>query len=261
MVSDARQVGQNIRAAKTGEMIAAYLRGRIVRGDLAEGDSLPSEAELMTQFDVSRPTLREAFRILETESLIVIRRGSRGARISAPRVEVAARYVGLLMQVSGTTLADVWEARTLIEPTAAALLAERRTDADLADLAACIDELDASVSSGLVPADVSAWTQGTQRFHDLLLERAGNRTLFIQSMVLQEVVATHLLTVTRRAAHLESTVSDFKKMLRSYRKLVALVAERDSEAAAKHWRTHMEAAARSLLRDELKSATVLDLFS
>lgn len=261
MVSGTRQVGQNIRAAKTGEMIASYLRGRIVRGDFAEGDSLPSEAELMSQFDVSRPTLREAFRILETESLIVIRRGSRGARICAPRVEVAARYVGLLMQVSGTTLADVWEARTLIEPAAAALLAERRTERDLADLAACIDELDASVSSGRVPADVSAWTEGTQRFHDLLLERSGNRTLSIQSMVLREVVATHLLTVTRRAAHLDSAVSDFKKMLRSYRKLLRLVTDRDAEGAAKHWRTHMEVAARSLLRDELRSATVLDLFS
>jgi len=65
-------------------MIASYLRSRIVRGELAEGDSLPSEVELMHQFDVSRPTLREAFRILETESLIVIRRGSRGPALPHP---------------------------------------------------------------------------------------------------------------------------------------------------------------------------------
>src|SRR5260370_5725120 len=121
VISDTRQVGQNIRAAKTGEMIASYLRSRIVRGELAEGDSLPSQGELMHQFDVSRPTLREAFRILETESLIVIRRGSRAARISAPRVEVAARYVGPLMQNSCTTLARVYESRSLIQPAAPAL--------------------------------------------------------------------------------------------------------------------------------------------
>src|SRR3954468_8844232 len=107
-------VGRSMRAAKTGEMIAAYLRGRIVRGELAEGDNLPSEVELMAQFAVSRPTLREAFRILETEQLIVLRRGSRGARILAPDVAVAARYVGLLLQVSGTTLADVYAARSVL---------------------------------------------------------------------------------------------------------------------------------------------------
>ena len=89
-----RQIGQNIRPLKTGEMIASYLRGKIVRGELAEGDCLPSEIELMRQFDVSRPTLREAFRILETESLIELRRGARGARIIAPSVEVAAAMSG-----------------------------------------------------------------------------------------------------------------------------------------------------------------------
>jgi GntR family transcriptional regulator, transcriptional repressor for pyruvate dehydrogenase complex len=260
VVSGTRQVGQNIRAAKTGEMIAGYLRGRIVRGELAEGDSLPSEIELMHQFDVSRPTLREAFRILETESLIVIKRGSRGARITAPRVEVAARYVGLLMQTSGTTLADVYEARSLIEPAAVALLARRRTPQDLADLAACIDELEARVTSGPVPADVAAWTRGAQRFHDLVMERAGNRTLAIQSMVLREVVDTHLLLATGSSAG-AAAAGRFAKVIRSYRKLLALVQAGDDVGAQKHWQAHMEAAGRSLLPDSPQSATVLDLFN
>jgi GntR family transcriptional regulator, transcriptional repressor for pyruvate dehydrogenase complex len=261
MIGDTRQVGQAIRAAKTGEMIASYLRGRIVRGELAEGDSLPSEVELMRQFDVSRPTLREAFRILETESLIVIRRGSRGARICAPRVEVAARYVGLLMQTSGTTLADVYEARSLIEPAAVALLAQRRTPRDLADLAACVDELEALVRSARAGADVAAWTRSAQRFHDLLMERSGNRTLAIQSMVLREVVETHLLLATRNSADAAATVGRFLKVIRSYRKLLALVEARDHAGAQRHWQAHMEVAGRLLLQDQLRSATVLDLFS
>ena len=51
LVSDIRQIGHNMRPAKTGEMIAAYLRGKIVRGELAEGACLPAEVELMHQFD------------------------------------------------------------------------------------------------------------------------------------------------------------------------------------------------------------------
>jgi DNA-binding FadR family transcriptional regulator len=260
VVSDTRTVGQNLRAAKTGAMIAAYLRGKIVRGELAEGQSLPSEFELMQQFEVSRPTLREAFRILETESLIAIRRGARGARITAPRIEVAARYVGLVMQVSGTTLADVYEARSLIEPEAAALLARGRNDQDLADLAACIDALEAMVSAGHDPPDVAAWMRGAQRFHDLVMQRAGNKTLEIQSLVLREVVDSHMLLAARQPGN-PTTASDFRKVIRSYRKLVTIVAARDADAARAHWQTHMAIAARSLLPDQLRSATVLDMFS
>jgi GntR family transcriptional regulator, transcriptional repressor for pyruvate dehydrogenase complex len=127
--------GQMLRAPKTAELIASHIRGQIVRGELTTGDTLPSEAAMTEMFGVSRPTLREAFRILETESLISIRRGARGgAQVSAPDVAVAARYVGLLLQVTHTTIADVYEARMVIEPVAAGLLAARRTQQDLDDL-------------------------------------------------------------------------------------------------------------------------------
>jgi GntR family transcriptional repressor for pyruvate dehydrogenase complex len=261
LVSDIRQIGHNMRPAKTGEMIAAYLRGKIVRGELAEGACLPAEVELMHQFDVSRPTLREAFRILETESLIEIRRGARGARIIAPSIEVAARYVGLLMQTSGTTISDVYEARSLLEPVAAGLLAQRRTDADLADLTACAAELEALVTSGHVPADVGNWTRCSQRFHDLLMQRAGNKTLAIQYLVLREVVDAHLLLATRQPGDAAFSVSNFLKVVRSYRKLITLIDARNAAGAEQHWRTHMDVAARSLLPEQLRSATVLDMFS
>lgn len=261
MVSDARQVGQHLRPAKTGEMIAAYLRARIVRGELAAGDSLPAEVELMRQFEVSRPTLREAFRILETEALIELRRGARGARITAPSVEVAARYVGLLMQTLGTTVSDVYEARSLMEPVAARLLAERRTAADVADLSACADELEALLPASQPPADVATWARCSQRFHDVLVQRAGNNTLAVQYQVLREVVDTHLLLASSQPAIAAAPVSAFRKVIRSYRRLVALIEAGDAAGAEAHWRTHMEVAARSLLPEQLKSATLLDIFT
>jgi hypothetical protein len=51
-------VGQRVSAPKTAELIASYIRGQIVRGELATGDTLPSEGALMEMFSVSRPTLR-----------------------------------------------------------------------------------------------------------------------------------------------------------------------------------------------------------
>src|ERR1700729_4182654 len=97
--ANVRSLGQRIRVPKTAELVAAELRRKIVRGELAEGDALPSEAALMADFAVSRPTLREAFRVLESESLISIRRGARGgARVQVPNGNVAASYAGLVLE-------------------------------------------------------------------------------------------------------------------------------------------------------------------
>src|SRR4051794_13190056 len=89
-------IGEQVRVPKMAELVAGHLRRQIVRGELAEGAALPTEAALMQQFQVSRPTLREAFRVLESESLITVRRGARGgARVQLPNADVAARYAGL----------------------------------------------------------------------------------------------------------------------------------------------------------------------
>ncbi len=87
------------RVPKTAELVARHIRSQIVRSELQLDDALPSESSLMEQFSISRPTVREAFRILESEGLITVRRGARGgARVQVPSTEVAANYAGLVLQ-------------------------------------------------------------------------------------------------------------------------------------------------------------------
>ena len=261
MLSHRDPVGPALRAPKTAELIASYIRGQVVRGELTTGDSLPPETALMEMFGVSRPTLREAFRILEAESLITVRRGARGgARVVSPDIAVAARYVGLLLQTSGTTIADVYQARTVIEPAAAALFAVRRSRQDLDDLNACLEHLVALVESDKQFRDADTWSQAIMRFHDLVLERSGNRTLAVQAGMLREVVAMHLSTVVMRTFDHPDTQDQFRKLVRSYRKLVLLIDARDADGAERHWRTHLEVMGRRLLRDDAGAKAVVDLF-
>jgi GntR family transcriptional regulator, transcriptional repressor for pyruvate dehydrogenase complex len=256
-------VSQIVRAPKTAELIAALYRRQIVRGELRPGDTLPPEQQLMARFGVSRPTLREAFRILETENLISVKRGSRGgARVTQPSVSVAARYVGLLLQVQATTIADVYEARIILESACARLLARRRSTQDLIDLSACVDELRGVVEAG--PAEVpeaGRWSGLAYRFHNLIVQRCGNQTLAVQGGIIQEIVETHLtLTVTREFREQEN-IGQSRRNVRSYRKLVSLVDKRDGSGAEKHWRTHLQAANKRLLRDDIQNLPVLDLFA
>jgi GntR family transcriptional repressor for pyruvate dehydrogenase complex len=260
--SPVAQIGTVVRAPKTGELIATHLRRQIVRGELRPGEGLPSESQLMEQYGVSRPTLREAFRILEAEALIMIRRGARGgAQVVAPDASVAARYVGLLLQIQGATINDVYEARMISEPPCARLLALNRTDEDLAKLTAVVDELKAELASRdpFIP-DPHIWSSLTYRFHELILEGCGNKTMAIQGAVLQDIVATHLRTkIAIRDDN--DTVERFQRVVKSYGKLIRLVKAGNAAAAEKHWRSHMEGAAQYLLKDDLKTKPVVDLFA
>jgi DNA-binding FadR family transcriptional regulator len=82
----------------------------------------------------------------------------------------------------------------------------------------------------------------------------------VQAGVLREVVAMHLSLSVSRTFDRPETPDAFRKAVRSYRKLVALVEAKDADGAEKHWRTHMEVAARRLLNDDFGLTTVVDLF-
>src|SRR6266516_4600293 len=138
-----------LRIPKMAELVAQQLRRQIVSGELTEGSALPSESVLMAQFGVSRPTLREAFRVLESEGLISVRRGAHGgARVQTPKGDIAARYAGLVLEFCGTTLEDVYDARNILEPPCAAMLASKRTQADLKKLRGVHDAARAHLDDG-----------------------------------------------------------------------------------------------------------------
>ncbi|WP_322766327.1 FadR/GntR family transcriptional regulator [Frankia sp. Cr1] len=178
------RIGRQVRVPKTAELVAAHLRRQIVRGELVEGDALPPEAVLMEQFGVSRPTLREAFRVLESEALISVRRGAHGgARVHTPNGDVAARYAALVLEHRGTTLADIHQARALIEPPCVRQIAERHTDDDLTELRAALTAVEAADDnhSQLQAADTD--------FRGLLIELAGNQTLLVLAGMLRHIVS------------------------------------------------------------------------
>jgi DNA-binding FadR family transcriptional regulator len=256
------QIGQPVRAPKTSELIAAQLRRQIVRGAVKPGERLPPETQLMEQFGVSRPTIREAFRILETERLIAVRPGSRGgAQVVAPDPSVAARYVGLLLQLQGATIDDVYEARKVAEPQCAAMLAQCRTEQDIADLNAVVAAIEsASEATDAKVPDPVEWSRLSHRFHELIMERSGNKTLALQGAVLRDIVAMHTELRVSRNFDVAESPEHFSLALRSYKKLVALIEAGDADGARQLWRSHMDTAAEFLLTDDLGVTPVVDLF-
>src|ERR1700752_296139 len=127
-----------VHLPKMADIVAADLRRQIIDGELREGDPLPPEDQLMGHAGVARTTVREALRILESEGLLIVRRGARGgARIRTPSVSNVARYIGLVLQCEGATLRDVYDARLMLEAPAAGLLA---SGDDRGDIVAALRE-------------------------------------------------------------------------------------------------------------------------
>jgi DNA-binding FadR family transcriptional regulator len=178
-----------------------------------------------------------------------------------PDLSVAARAVGLLLQIQGTTIEDVYQARMVSEPACARLLAQRRDERDIADLTEVVEALEAEVAARetFVP-NPDAWSRLTYRFHELIMERSGNKTLAVQGGVLQDIVATHVRTRVQGYGE-HDTPERFRRVIRSYEKFISLVQKQNASLAEKHWRSHMEAAAQYLLKDDLKNKSVVELFS
>src|ERR1700712_3178887 len=190
------RVGQRVRVPKTAELVAAHLRQQIVRNELHEGDALPPEAVLMAQFGVSRPTLREAFRVLEAEGLISVRRGAHGgARVHTPDVDVAARYAGLVLEHRGATLTDVYEAAGLVEPSCAAALATKHSDTDLSRLRECLAQGELALKNGADDVEIQAVQDA---FHALVVELTGNQTVIVLTRMMRSIVE---VANTTMAAH------------------------------------------------------------
>ncbi|MFW6092900.1 MAG: FadR/GntR family transcriptional regulator [Pseudomonadota bacterium] len=229
----------SVRVPKTAELVARELRRRIIHGELNEGDSLPPESALIEEFGISRPTMREAFRILETEQLISVSRGSRGgARVHLPKVDLVARYAGLYLQSRNTTLGDVFKARMIIEPASVRLLAERRPARVLKELHALLDEVETHIE------DHEAFSHFSAQFHLKLVEGSGNETLALIANVMHHIVEAHLLNVTGKRYD-----TDLAKLgVRSEKKLLQLVEAGDGDAAQAHMTRHLERSGRVVLR-------------
>jgi DNA-binding FadR family transcriptional regulator len=226
-----------IRVPKTSEVLANQIRGQIIRGELDEGDFLPPEGQLLDTLGISRPTLREAYRILEAEGLISVARGARtGARVHRPSVELVSRYAGYVLQAQGTTVSDLYQARLAIEPLVVQWLATNKGGGALGDVHKLLAEMGALIET----ERYDAFIEKVEDFHQLLVQASGLKTLTFMTRMLLSLAAQHQRAYqVRHPSSREERRKASRVGLRSFEKLIALIEAGDVEAAVAHWRLHL----------------------
>jgi len=244
-----------VRVPKAGEMVAAQLRRQIVTGELREGDSLPPESALMAQFGVSRPTLREAFRILESEQIIQIRRGAHGgAHVLVPDAAAAGRYAGTLLQYRGATLDDVHQARAALESTAVSTLAKKRSAADLRRLEKALAE-----GEDLLGDPIAYAEKHDLQFHRLLAELAGNQTMLVLVDIVLAIIERHNQSFINAHRNDENAEPSVKATQKAHVKVVDLIRAKEADKAGAFWRRHLAQVSEYMIKDP--GETVLDVLS
>lgn len=161
------------------EQVAEQLRQLIIKGDLAPGDRLPVEGDLCAVFGVSRSTVREAVRALTARDLVHTVRGATGGTfVSKTDPLKVSQYletsIGLMSSAEGIGVAEILEARELVEVPAARFASTRATPEQ-------IGSLRESVERGAASAGRSSKFRENRGFHGLIVEASSNVLLQIMN--------------------------------------------------------------------------------
>jgi DNA-binding FadR family transcriptional regulator len=218
------------RVRKAYEQVADQLRELIMSGDLGPAQRLPNEAALAVQFGVSRPTIREALRVLSAQALIRTTKGaSGGSFVTVPTVDHISEFlssnINLLSRSEEISLDEFLEARELLEVPAARLAARRHH-------AGSLEALQAAIPAH--PAELGTDEQfiHNKDFHSAMVAASGNTLLSIAAQPVFSVLQTHLKRSTLGRRFHQHVNED-------HRALAAIVAEGDEEGAAQLMHQHL----------------------
>ncbi|RYG14158.1 MAG: FadR family transcriptional regulator [Burkholderiales bacterium] len=249
----ATQVGSGIVTPKLAHLVADRLREQVAAGDLRNGDTLPPEAELLRQFNVSRPIMREALRVLEAENLIQLGRGARaGATVLTPTINTASRYGGLYLATQGTTLGEINQVRMLLEPPLAALLAQRTNKGFLADLESCVT----TQREALARQDHAAAIAAVNEFHQQMVKHSENSALNLLAGMLSDISAGAYPRLLLSRPNQRAVWARTEESCAAHAQLLKLISAGKAAQAETFWRKYMQETAEYLIDNSLANLPV-----
>lgn len=230
-----------LRQPRLAELVADRLRRRILSGELHDGDTIGKQEDLLAEFRVSKPSIREALRILETEGLITVQRGNvGGAVIHVPKARNAAYMLALVLESKRVRLDDITASLMHLEPVCAGMCASRG-DRE-AQVVAPLHRLNDAAAAAIDSADEVAYTDLARRFHEELVARCGNETMILVVGTLEALWSSHQRRWTE-AASVSGEAPDAEARAASldqHRLLVGAIEKGDAEKAAQLARHHLE---------------------
>lgn len=217
---------------KAADVLAGRLREQILRGDLAEGSDLPTERDLGEQAGVSRATVREALRILDSEGLIDTRVGRNGGSFVARPTSAGIEHsVEIFIRGQRIRLDAVLEARWAIEPASARFAALHRTEDDLAELERCQQALEQAAFG----KDIALYVRANLDWHVQVVRSSHNELMIA------------FIAAVAQPVYEASDVEGFSSpgvrqaVIRAHASVLDAIRARDADAAERRMARHVGA--------------------
>ncbi|MCG8618009.1 MAG: FadR family transcriptional regulator [Desulfobacterales bacterium] len=208
-----------LKKITASEAVVESLKDRIRSCEFGPGEKLPSEQELLKEYDVSRLTLREALAKLAAWGVIQVHHG-KGAFVSET-VSVPALdnvLIPLFPQINADRMGDLVEARNSIESEIAAKVAETRTREQIQELERLLEFNPKRI------IDAESFAERDYTFHLTLVRQAGNDFFLSMYQALHLQIHTFLVQYAR-------SVMDWEKALSRHVPILEAIVEQDKEKA------------------------------
>ncbi|MDO9570778.1 MAG: FCD domain-containing protein [Hydrogenophaga sp.] len=206
-------------------VVSDDLRQRIVRGEVLQGDAIPTEGELAASYGVHRSTIREGLRQLEQDGLL--RREGKKLVVSIPRHSDLANAAERALRMHQVTFRDVWEVASSLEPLCAQLAAERITPDELAAVARNLERTAATVAAGQTAVT------STIEFQALVAEATHNQALQLARAPVSQLMRAGY------AAIAPALPQSGERLLEAHRHVLDALQRHDAEAAVQWTRKHL----------------------
>jgi len=219
-----------ISVPKAQDVLANHLRDSILRGEIAEGETLPSERELVEQTGLSRGAVREALKTLSVEGLVQTRHGRFGGSVvTLPGTDTMVTAVNRFVQGRKLPLRILQETREVLEPGLARLAASRRTDSHLQEMRTLHQELEAAVDH------FQEFSLINVKWHNAVAKASGNELL--ASLLYSISHGVHVATMVEEY----DTVETRRQVLVIHARIYSAIESGNAEQAERSMRHHMVA--------------------
>jgi GntR family transcriptional repressor for pyruvate dehydrogenase complex len=215
---------------KAARLVAETLRERILSREVPIGAHLPPADALLTEFGVSRATLREALNVLESEGLVEVRRGpGGGAIVTAPDGLAIMRSLESLLRFEGTTMEQLMEVRLVVDPLAVRLAAEEADDDDLRRIRGSVERQ----RKRDVLESHEEWFRENLYFHWAIAAASHNPLVRVLSESLHNIVLAGGIQIDFKASERRRSIDD-------HAAIYGCLEARDGDGAALRLQRHLE---------------------
>lgn len=223
---------RKVEHTRVAQAVVEQFEQMILHGTLRDGEKLPGERELAEQLDISRQTLREALKTLESLGLVVSRQGGGtyvadivGSAVSKPLIGLFARHEEAYI--------DYMEFRVLLEAKAAALAAERATAFDRQIIQA---KFDAMAAAHETDGDPAVDAELDADFHHSIAEATHNPMMIFSLRSIFELIRQGVF-YNRYVLYLEAGGKD--RLLAQHRAICEAIVAGDVQAAEQAMVDHL----------------------